>query len=308
MRGAAVSGSPPTTPVGHRLRRIAARLRSVSKGSARFIAILAALGVVWAFYSQVKEIRAELGSLNWREGAYSKLASVRAGYSEAHAESVFGVPAISQQLGESGYTSHVFALREHWVKTVVDPAGTILSYSVTACSEEFHPTFDIGEGTVTLQSRPISQAVAIEDPGEAAMIAPDAWFAAWNPTRSNDSYLEYTQSSGASGVRAYLLGTTSYLCTDNWSSDDLLTVPGYDGSVLDSPDEISRWRGHVSANTFGEIWGVDPLFDDATGMVDFSTPDGQPHCSSRSAACDAPAVQPYLLPAGVRAGTTRLFE
>ena len=270
------------------------------------IALLAGLLTAWSSWNAWREIES---AVQWREDAYADLERVRAGYSEAFVEDVIGRPASSAPVGESGYTTHTFALRDHWVETTTDANGTVVVMSVTSCDPRFQPGLNIGGTIITLQDRPIADALRADpearDPTDEFTSGSrriEYWPGATGSSPS--MYLEWSGLgvSTASGNRAWFVGVHPNLCLGA-AAQALLPTRQYAGPPIRAPGSVLEFRSRVAANTYVETFGIDPNFDSITGSHNFGDPDSD--CRTK---CASYLVNAFQLPPGATTGTTEVHE
>lgn len=93
----------------------------------------------------------------WRAREYSRLSSLRAGFTSDRFDEVLGAPTFSRVSFDKKWIEYTYDERDYWVQSVTRPgSATVAYFAVTTCSPRFNPTFSIGEnktvrlGTETL--------------------------------------------------------------------------------------------------------------------------------------------------------------
>lgn len=108
---------------------------------------------------------------DWRPAEYRKLQALHAGHTLDRFTAQLGVAAYRWPIEGTSLTKHAFKPREdYWVEVVADRSGSTLSYSVTSCRSDFHPTFRIPQGkrknlTIALNDT----AIADVNPGDHSL-------------------------------------------------------------------------------------------------------------------------------------------
>ncbi|RPE39717.1 hypothetical protein EDD90_2734 [Streptomyces sp. Ag109_O5-1] len=170
--------------------------------------LVAAVGVVALWYK----------NRDWKEGEYARLRNLRAGYTYEKFEEQLGrpsyraiqdvrlpslpgspgLPTISGKIIES-----VFQRRGYWVDTKSDSSGTVFAYAVTACQEDFRPTFPVENGSGPKSSRIVlNQSVMSEAYGSST-----GTLKIFTPDGTTINYVFETEDpSDASGFRGYAWG------------------------------------------------------------------------------------------------------
>lgn len=117
-----------------------------------------------------------------------------------------GLPTISGKVTES-----VFRRHGYWVDTMSDSSGTVFAYSVTACQEDFRPTFSFGTGSGPESSRIVlNQSVMSEVYGSST-----GTLKIFTPDGAAINYVfEKEDPSDASGFKGYAWGLND-VCS-NW--------------------------------------------------------------------------------------------
>lgn len=116
-------------------------VRALGKGFLGLAAVISAAVVVFGAGLYVHDRYRE--NHRWREVEYSKLRSIHAGYTLARFEAVLGAPIFFRIDGRSNLREASFRRRGYWVQAVSRDDGTVLLYSVTACTRNFHPEFEV---------------------------------------------------------------------------------------------------------------------------------------------------------------------
>jgi len=129
-------------------------------------AIIAAAGTVYGAAQCVWDGYDE--TYRWRQHEYEKIAELRAGISIERYDELLGSPLFVRDNDDGSLTESSFRERDYWIQAVHDATGTVLLFSVSACDEDFRPTFQIVDSRsvrfgVTLNDIPLSEVPATPD-------------------------------------------------------------------------------------------------------------------------------------------------
>lgn len=242
-----------------RRRRLITRYRTrahpfVRWGVRALIFIAAVFASITALASAALWIQSQANDqFRWRNGEYTKLTGLRAGFDVAMFDQSLGAPAFKTQ--KKGHSERIYRGREYWVQTVAKASGEVLMYSVTSCSDQFRPKFPIGsEYALALRETPVGEVVTRDGqfsdidyfiPGATASLSIVEFFYGGNPG-------EY--KSWAWGIND--------ACGDFYDSyDTLFELPDvweqfggdYEGQLSEAPKVISEIRSEFPANLYAEV-------------------------------------------------------
>lgn len=209
---------------------------------------------------------------DWREKEYEVLAGLRAGYSIEKFRSELGPPVFERFSENQKFHESSFLRPGYWVQAVADRAGSVVLFSVSACDETFHPSFEVTtppsrrEGTraspITLNRTTFDEVEVAGTPGLRYVLSTatgNVYFYDWISGGNPENYKSFAWGiNDACPAGARLL-----------QSNDLLPfeeVPGVrTGSGLPRNPHIRQFRSRTEVNTYAETAPfID--FEDVTGQ------------------------------------------
>jgi hypothetical protein len=213
----------------------------------------------------------------WRQAAFHRLAQLRVGLTLQRATELLGDPAFIRPDDSGGLREFAFKGRDHWVQLVVTPGGSVASFVVSSCAEDFRPEFisttayqgeQVGDesisypmGRVTLNETPIS---------EVARDTAAPFGVEYRPYADRSGvYAEWLRSNNATSGVSYAWGVAA-ICPAYTTDDQMHSLTsGYRWPAVDQTppwenEDIASWRKVMKANSWG---ACDESCDPAVGPL-----------------------------------------
>lgn len=218
---------------------------------------------------------------DWRTREYTRLTSLKAGYTLAKFRATLGPPlfqrklsrVVPQPFSERARWQRVlvessFGGRDYWVQTVSDPSGTVLSYAVTACGTDFTPTFrgPYGSFRVTLNRSTFDRVVPWHTAGELKSI----YFP--SGATANSFFYDVMYGGNPLDYKSFAWGLDD-ACPDWFPFYEGLYKKGlipfgkawsYSGPTKHGGSQVRRFRSSVVINTYAETAPAEFKIDLAT--------------------------------------------
>lgn len=182
----------------------------------------------------------------WREEEYEKLGQLSGGMSIAKFEEELGSPLFVRRSDDGTLTERSFRGRDYWVQAVHDETGSVLLFSVTACDEDFQPTFEMPAiGGVTLNRSTLDSIDSV----------PNVIYYHWAVATANQNFYDEYYGGNPGLYKTYFVAINDACPMKSVDAEALLGADLFlkatPTAYFDHP-AIVRFRSQSVANTYAE--------------------------------------------------------
>jgi hypothetical protein len=184
----------------------------------------------------------------WRSAEYRKLENLEAGMSLENFKASLGAPVFVRPSRYGRLIESSFRGRGYWVQTISDRTETVDLYAVTSCSDDFNPSFNFLNTSITLRrsvlAAPTSGPDAIGGFGVRAVY--------WTSGATANSHIfDMTYGGNPGNYKSYAWGLND-ACPDWFDRFDSVPPLDYQGAATTDDSRLQAFRRHAVVNTYAE--------------------------------------------------------